>query len=73
MDVKQTIIQVIIAALAVIGFYGILHAIFETALCPKQITAAVVLVLAEILISIILDDKSESKNNASKAEAEQKE
>ena len=36
------------------------------------ITAAVVLVLAEILISIILDDKSESKNNASKAEAEQK-
>ena len=43
MDIKQTIAQVLIAALSVIGFYGVLHAVFETALCPKQITASVVL------------------------------
>ena len=43
MEVQQTMMQVLIAALSVIGFYGILHAVFETALRPKQITSAVVL------------------------------
>ena len=42
MEMKQIISQVLIAALSVIGFYGILHAVFETALRPKQITSAVV-------------------------------
>ncbi len=42
MDVRETVAQVLIAALSVIGFYGILHAIFETALRPRQITVAVV-------------------------------
>ncbi len=42
MDVKQAVAQVLVAALSVIGFYGILHAVFETVACPKQITAAVV-------------------------------
>ncbi len=43
MDVKQTITQVFIAALSVIGFYGILHAIFESVLIPKQIVSAVLI------------------------------
>ena len=42
MDMKQAVTQVLIAALSVIGFYGILCAVFETALRPKQITTAVV-------------------------------
>ena len=42
MDMKQAVTQVLIAALSVIGFYGILCAVFETALRPKQITPAVV-------------------------------
>lgn len=42
MDMKQTIAQVLIAALSVVGFYGVLHAVFETALRPKQITSAVI-------------------------------
>ncbi|MBQ9151701.1 MAG: hypothetical protein IJX72_05575 [Clostridia bacterium] len=43
MDVKQTITQVLIAALSVIGFYGILHGIFESVLLPRQIASAVVI------------------------------
>ena len=42
MDIRQTIAQVLVAALSVIGFYAILHAVFETALRPTQITSAVV-------------------------------
>jgi hypothetical protein len=42
MEMKQIISQVLIAALSVIGFYGILHAVFETVLRPGQITSAVV-------------------------------
>ena len=42
MDVKQTVAEVLVAALAVIGFFGVLHALLEAALCPKQITAAVI-------------------------------
>ena len=41
MDVMQTVVQILIAALAVIGFYGVLHAVFESALRPRQITTAV--------------------------------
>ncbi len=43
MDVKQTVAGVMVAALAVIGFFGILHVLLEVALRPKQITVAVVL------------------------------
>ena len=42
MDIGQTVAQVFVAALAVIGFYGILHTIVETALRPRQMTTAVV-------------------------------
>ena len=35
MDVKQTVAGVLVAALAVIGFFGVLHALLEAALCPK--------------------------------------
>ena len=42
MDWKWTLAQVTIAALAVIGFYGILHEIFESWLRPKPLTSAVV-------------------------------
>ena len=41
MDVKQILLQILVAALAVIGFYGVLHAVFESALRPRQITTAV--------------------------------
>ncbi len=43
MSIKETILQVTVAALAVIGFYGLLHGLFEAFLVPRQITAAVVL------------------------------
>ena len=41
MDVKETLLQVAIAALSVIGFYGIIHGILEAVLCPRQIVSAV--------------------------------
>ena len=43
MNVKETILQVIVAALAVIGFYGILHALNETLLAPRELAAAIIL------------------------------
>ena len=43
MDWKWTLVQVMIAALAVIGFYGILHEIFESVLRPRPLTTAVVI------------------------------
>ena len=43
MDVQQTIIQVLIATLSVIGFYGILHGVFESCLRPRQLASAVVI------------------------------
>ena len=42
MDVKETVAGVLIAALAVIGFYGVLHALLEVVLRPRQIVTAVV-------------------------------
>ena len=42
MDVLEIFAKILISALAVLGFYGILHGIFESFLCPKQITSAVV-------------------------------
>ena len=41
MDVRQTVTQVLIAALSVIGFYSILHTVFDSVLLPKQIVSAV--------------------------------
>ena len=41
MDVKLVLFQVLVAALSVIGFYGILHGIFESVLRPRQIVSAV--------------------------------
>jgi hypothetical protein len=43
MSVKETILQVTMAALAVIGFYGVLHAVFEWMLTPRELAAAVVI------------------------------
>ena len=42
MSVKETILQVTVAALSVIGFYGILHALFEILLTPRELAVAVV-------------------------------
>ena len=41
MDVVKTVAQVLLAALAVIGFYGFLHGLSEAFLRPRQLTAAV--------------------------------
>ena len=43
MDWKWTLVQVFVAALAVIGFYGILHGLFESVLRPRALTSAVVI------------------------------
>ena len=42
MDVMEAVVQVLVAALAVVGFYGLLHGMFEAVLRPRQITSAVV-------------------------------
>ena len=42
MDVMQTFAQVAVAALSVIGFYALIHGIFDPLLCPRQIRSAVV-------------------------------
>jgi hypothetical protein len=42
MSVKETILQVTVAALAVIGFYGVLHALFACLLTPRELAVAVV-------------------------------
>lgn len=42
MSVKETVLQVTAAALAVIGFYGILHGLIETILTPRELAVAVV-------------------------------
>ena len=41
MDVVKTVAQVLLALLAVVGFYGFLHGVLETFLRPRQLTAAV--------------------------------
>ncbi len=43
MSVQEIVFHVTAAALAVIGFYGLLHGLFEAFFAPRQITAAVVL------------------------------
>ena len=43
MNVTETILQVAAAALSVIGFYGILHALLEALLTPRELAAAVIL------------------------------
>ncbi len=42
MNIMQVLLQVLVAALAVIGFYAILHELFESILRPRQIVSAVV-------------------------------
>ncbi len=43
MSVKETIFQVTVAALSVIGFYGILHGLFESLLVPRELATAVII------------------------------
>ena len=43
MSIRETIVQVAVAALAVIGFYGVLHALFEVLLTPRELAVAVVI------------------------------
>ena len=43
MSVQETLFQVTVAALAVIGFYGILHALMELLLTPRELGTAVIL------------------------------
>lgn len=43
MNIKETVLQVIAAALAVIGFYGVLHGLFEALLAPRELAVAVIL------------------------------
>ena len=43
MNVQETVLQVVMAALSVIGFYGILHALLEALLTPRELAAAVIL------------------------------
>jgi hypothetical protein len=42
MSIKETILQITVAALAVIGFYGILHGLIEAVLTPRELAVAVV-------------------------------
>ncbi len=46
MQIKETLLQVTVAALSVIGFYGILHALFEVLLTPRELGTAVILTRA---------------------------
>ena len=43
MSVKETVFQVAVAALSVIGLFGILHGIFESLLVPRELGTAVIL------------------------------
>ena len=42
MDIRETVFQILIAALAVIGFYGVLHGLLEVFLTPRELAVAVV-------------------------------
>ena len=42
MDIRETLFQVMIAALAVIGFYGVLHGLLAVFLTPRELATAVV-------------------------------
>ena len=43
MSVKETVFQVVVAALSVIGLFGVLHGIFESLLVPRELGTAVIL------------------------------
>jgi hypothetical protein len=43
MSVKETIFQVAVAALTVIGFYGVLHSLLAWLLTPRELGSAVIL------------------------------
>ena len=43
MSVRETLFQITVATLAVIGFYGVLHGLFAVLLTPRELAAAVVL------------------------------
>lgn len=43
MSVKETVFQVAVAALSVIGLFGVLHGIFESLLVPRELGTAVIL------------------------------
>ena len=42
MDVVGTVVQILLATLVVVGFYGFLHGILEIFFRPRQLTSAVV-------------------------------
>ena len=46
MEIRETLIQISIATLAVIGFYGVLHGLLALFLTPRELAAAVVLTRA---------------------------
>ena len=43
MSVKETLFSIIVAALTVIGFYGVLHGLLEILLTPRELATAVLL------------------------------
>ena len=43
MDMRETVFQIMIAALAVIGFYGVLHGLLAVFLTPRELAVAVVM------------------------------
>ena len=42
MEIRETVFQIMIAALAVIGFYGVLHGLLAVFLTPRELAVAVV-------------------------------
>ena len=44
MSAKEILFDVLVAALSVIGFYGVLHGLFESLLVPRELATAVLLV-----------------------------
>lgn len=42
MDIRETLFEITIAALAVIGFYGVLHGLLAVFLTPRELATAVV-------------------------------
>ena len=42
MEIRETIFEIAIAALAVIGFYGVLHGLLAVFLTPRELSVAVV-------------------------------
>ena len=42
MEIRETVFQIMIVALAVIGFYGVLHGLLAVFLTPRELAVAVV-------------------------------